>query len=155
MKRGDVWTRTSFGSIGPFSSSLVSLLREPSDHSSRRALICPPIPTRWCSGGFVVRSSTRPDTPGSDRIGSRISSTSAGGSAAGRAVIPRSESTGRRMTSSSPRPSIVSGSIGCRAGDPADHRGFIIALSDLAPYPFLSRPIDPGDYRPTIIITRD
>ena len=33
--------------------------------------------------------------------------------------------------------------------------GFLIELSELSPYPFLSHPIAPGDYRATIVISRD
>ena len=34
------------------------------------------------------------------------------------------------------------------------HAGFRIELSQLQPYPFSSRPIDPGEYRATLVVTR-
>jgi hypothetical protein len=33
--------------------------------------------------------------------------------------------------------------------------GFVIELTQLSPYPFVSRPIAPGDYRATIVISPD
>ena len=33
--------------------------------------------------------------------------------------------------------------------------GFVIELTQLTPYPFVSRPIDPGDYRAAIVISPD
>lgn len=44
-----------------------------------------------------------------------------------------------------------------RTGDmqPVSHRGFTIALVDVQPYPFSSRPpIQPGDYRVTLTVAR-
>jgi hypothetical protein len=37
----------------------------------------------------------------------------------------------------------------------ATHAGFVISLKDVQPYPFSSRPpIQPGDYRVTLVVTR-
>ena len=37
---------------------------------------------------------------------------------------------------------------------PVTHSGLTIALLQLDPYPFVSRPIQPGDYRATLRVTR-
>ena len=37
---------------------------------------------------------------------------------------------------------------------PVEHAGLTIALVELAPYPFSSRPIAPGDYRATLRVSR-
>jgi len=37
---------------------------------------------------------------------------------------------------------------------PARHKDVLIALVELAPYPFVSRPMQPGDYRATLRVTR-
>jgi hypothetical protein len=37
---------------------------------------------------------------------------------------------------------------------PVTHEDLTIALVELAPYPFSSRPIQPGDYRATLRVTR-
>ena len=37
---------------------------------------------------------------------------------------------------------------------PARHNGLTIALADLSPYPFASRPFPPSDYRATLRVTR-
>ena len=38
--------------------------------------------------------------------------------------------------------------------EPVQHGGLTIALVELAPYPFSSRPIAPSDYRATLRVTR-
>ena len=37
---------------------------------------------------------------------------------------------------------------------PVTHEDLTIALVELSPYPFSSRPIQPGDYRATLRVTR-
>ena len=37
---------------------------------------------------------------------------------------------------------------------PVTHEDLAIALVELTPYPFSSRPIQPGDYRATLRVTR-
>lgn len=38
--------------------------------------------------------------------------------------------------------------------EPVTHDGLTITLVELQPYPFSSRPIEPGDYRATLRVTR-